>query len=108
MSAKDDRAFLFELIREHDLAADENTSPGEYRAGLALGILAAGFSRAAAPEPEWEYARQNRYGNVCEPDDSREQAEYRASLGGGYDTVVRRPLVTWEPLPVPGGEGESE
>lgn len=64
-------------------------------------ILAAfpALSRAAAPEPEWEYARQNRYGNVCEPDDSREQAEYRASLGGGYDTVVRRPLVTWEVVP---------
>lgn len=57
-----------------------------------------------APEPEWEYARQNRYGSVCEPDDSREQAEYRASLGGGYDTVVRRPLVWWEPLPVEGEE----
>lgn len=60
---------------------------------------------AAPTETEWEYARQNRYGSVCEPDDSREQAEYRASLGGGYDTVVRRPLVWWEPLPV-GGDDE--
>lgn len=83
----------------------------QYHGGKAFGyrrmadaILAAFpvLSRAAAPEPEWEYARQNRYGMVCEPDDSREQAEYRASLGGGYDTVVRRrPAGPWLPV---GGE----
>ncbi len=49
----------------------------------------------ALEEVEWEYSRQNRYGHVCDADDSLEEARRRASgypvgYKGGYQTVVRR------------------
>ncbi|WP_350347238.1 hypothetical protein ABIQ69_11415 [Agromyces sp. G08B096] len=39
MSSEDLRRELVDLIREHDLASDENTSPRDYRAALADAIL---------------------------------------------------------------------
>lgn len=101
-----------------DVFDPDSSAQGNVQAALdaAMPIIEARIAAMRAEweaeqgETEWEYARANRLGNVCEPDDDYEDARKRAERSvwaGGYNQVVRRRAAgPWLPVPDTGAEDE--